>query len=516
MIAKAGRGDARAPCLARALDAIERAGNRLPNPVSLFFLLAIAVPIASYVAHRGGITVTHPRDGSVVAAVNLLNASGVRRMFNEAVRNFMSFAPLGTVLAAMIGIGVAEKSGLIAVALRAFVMSVPRRLVTATVVFAGISSNIAADAGLVVLPPVAAQLFASVGRHPLAGIAAAFAGVAGGFSANILPSTIDVLLAGFTQEALDASRVHRGGYHVQILGNFYFMFVSTPLLTLLGTWVTDRFVEPRLGTWGADAPAGPIRVTSDERRGLFAASIALLVTLGAFLALVVPSSAPLRTSGATFLEQIRPFLDSMVVLVLIVFFVPGLAFGAATGRIRSDHDVAKMTGDTIASMGTYIVLAFVAAQFINYFAWSNLGSILAIAGAGLLRGMGLDGGSLLVAFVVFSAAANLFMSSASAKWAIVAPVFVPMFLLLGFTPEATQVAFRVGDSSTNIITPLFPYMPIIIGVAQRYDAKAGVGTLIALMLPYAIVFLVSWVALLVAFYVSGWPIGPGVEFLMPL
>lgn len=504
-----GRSGARPFSLGTALDAIERLGNALPNPATLFLLMAAIVLVASAVTASLGVTVLHPKDGSAITAVNLLSRDGLRRMFTEAVKNFVGFAPLGTVLVAMIGIGVAEATGLIGVLMRAFVMAMPRGLLTAAVVFTGINANQAADAGIIILPPLGALLFAAAGRHPLAGLAAAFAGVSGGFSANFLPSTLDVLLAGFTQEAVTASKL-LPGYSVQLLGNYWFMVAATPLLTVLGTWVTHRFVEPRLGPWKGEAHAPLEGLTPDERRGLIAAGCATLLTALGFVALVMPGWGPLRSEGATTIERLKPFFDSMVTLVLLAFFVPGLAYGLATRKIRNDHDVMRMTSDTVASMAPYIVLAFCAAQFVSYFAWSNLGAIVAIGGAQFLRGLGLQGGPLLVGFVLFAATLNLLITSASAKWAIVASIFVPMFALLGFTPEATQAVFRVGDSSTNIVTPLLPYMPFILAAAQRYDPKAGSGTLISLMLPYSVVFLVMWMALLLVFYALGWDIGPGV------
>lgn len=499
--------------LARVLDAIERAGNALPDTMTLFTLLAVAVLVASWIAASLGVSVTHPRDGSTIAVVNLLDAAGLRRIFTDAVKNFMNFAPLGTVLVAMIGIGVAERTGMLAVALRGLVSGIPRGLLTPTVIFAGVLSHLAADAGIVLMPPLGAMLFAAAGRHPLAGLAAAFAGVCGGFSANVLPSTLDVLLVGFTQEAVNASKL-LPGYSVQVLGNYWFLFAATPLLTIAGTWVTDRIVEPRLGKWSGESE-GLVALTPEERRGLVAAGLALAAYVALVVLLVVPSWGPLRGPGATTLERLKPAFDSMVVLILLLFFVPGLAYGLATGRIRSDRDVARMTGDTLGTMGLYIALAFVAAQFVNYFAWSNLGTVLAVSGADFLKRIGLDGAPLLVAFVMFAATLNLFITSASAKWAVVAPVFVPMFVLLGFTPEATQAVFRIGDSCTNIITPMLPYMPFILATAQRYDPKAGSGTLVSLMLPYSAVFLVLWTALLLAFHAFGWPIGPGVVMRLP-
>ncbi len=509
----------RRPAFTRALDAIERVGNRLPDPITIFLILAGLVLVASWITARLGVTVVHPRDGSVIAAVNLLDRDGLRRIFTEAVRNFMGFAPLGIVLVAMMGVGVAEKTGLITLSLRTFVTSMPPTLLTAAVIFAGMLAHLAADAGVIILPPIAAMLFAAAGRNPLVGLAAAFAGVGGAFSANVLPSPLDVLLIGFTQEATRASKL-LPGYEPQVLGNYFFLAVTAPVLTVVGTWVTHRFVEPRLGPW-KPAPGAPPdahalgEVSRAERRGLRAAGLALALTVALFLVLVLPAWAPLRGPGATVLEQAKPFFDSIIVLIMLLFFIPGLTFGIASGQIRSDRDVTRMTGDTLATMGTYIVLAFTAAQFIAFFGWSNLGGIVAISGARFLKGMGFHGAPLLVGLILFSASLDFFITSASAKWAMMAPVFVPMFAMLGFTPECTQVVFRIGASVVNIITPCFPYLPILIVAARRYDPKAGAGTLISMMLPYSIAFLVSWTALLLVFYWLHWPIGPGVMMRLP-
>jgi aminobenzoyl-glutamate transport protein len=507
-------GSPRRTVLARFLDAIERIGNALPNPATLFLIMAAIVLVASAVTASLGITVAHPKDGSPIAAVNLLTREGLRRMFTEAVRNFTGFAPLGTVLVAMFGIGVAEATGLIGVAMRAFVMSVPRGLLTAAVVFTGVNANQAADAGIIILPPLGALLFAAAGRHPLAGLAAAFAGVCGGFSANLLPSTLDVLLTGFTQEAVTASKL-LPGYKVSMLGNYWFMAAATPVLTVAGTWVTQTFVEPRLGAWKGDTHAPLEQLARDERRGLIAAGVAALATALGFLALVAPGWGPLRTDGATTLDRLKPFFDSMVILVLLAFFVPGLVYGLVTRKIRSDHDVVRITSDTVATMAAYIVLAFCCAQFVSYFAWSNLGSIVAISGAESLKALGLHGAPLLIAFSLFAAAMNLLITSSSAMWAIIGPIFVPMFALLGLSPEGTQAVYRVGESVTNPVTPLLPYMPFVLAAAQRYDKKAGTGTLISLMLPYAVAFMVAWMGLLLLFYAFRWDIGPGVKMFLP-
>jgi len=508
----------------RALDAIERVGNMLPHPVTLFAILAGIVLVASWISSLLGVSAIHPRDGSTIDAINLLNRDGVRRIFTEAVRNFTGFAPLGTVLVAMLGVGIAEASGLMTVVMRGFALSMPRSLLTAAIVFAGVNGSMAGDAAIILLPPLAAMLFIAVGRHPLVGIAAAFAGVSGGFSANLLPTILDVLLVGLSQAALDASKL-LPGYSVNVVGNYWFMLISTPILTVLATWVTHRFVEPRFGRWspggngGAETPdAGHEAMLAPlspvERRGLVAAGWGLLAVIVAVVALSAPAGAPLRVEGATPIERLRPLFDSLVVWVLILFFVPGLVYGIVTGKFRNDHDVAKVSGDTMATMGVYIVLAFVAGQFVAWFGWSNLGAIMAIGGANGLKALGLTGAPLIAGLVLFAAFLNLFTSSASAKWAVMSTVFVPMFVLLGFTPEGTQAIYRVGDSCTNMITPLMPYMPFLITYAQRYEAKSGTGTIIALMMPYTIAFTIVWTVMLIAFWAFGLPIGPGVGMML--
>ena len=497
----------------RALDTVEAVGNRLPDTATLFVIIAVAILIVSWLAARAGVSAIHPKDGTVIEAVNLLTRDGVRRIFTDAVKNFTGFAPLGIVLVAMIGIGVADRTGLITVTLRSMVMRIPPRLLTIAVITVSMLSHAAGDAGVVLMPPIGAMLFLSAGRHPVAGLCAAYAGVTGGFSANLLPSSLDVLLAGFTQEAINASKL-LPGYTAQVLGNYFFMCSVVPSLTIAGTLVTGRIIEPRLGKWHG-AGDTMTELTPDERRGLRVAGIAVLVSLAAIAVMIVPSWGILRGPGTTTLEQLKPTFDSMIILIMLLFFVPGVAYGIAAKKIRTDKDVTTMTGETLGTMGTYIVLAFAAAQFVSYFAWSNLGAIIAIKGADFLKTVGLQGGALLVGFVLFTATINLLITSASAKWAVVAPVFVPMFILLGFSPEGTQAVFRVGDSCTNIITPMFPYIPFIVATVQRYDPKAGSGTLITLMIPYSITFLILWTTLLLLFHGFHWPIGPGVHMELP-
>jgi aminobenzoyl-glutamate transport protein len=502
----------------RFLDGIERVGNKLPDPITLFALLALLVVVASWIVAMLDVTAVHPATGEAIRAVNLLSADGVRRMLTGAVANFTAFPPLGLVIVVIIGIAVAENSGLVAVALRRFVASVPPSMLTAALVFGGVMSSMAVDAGYVVLTPLGAMLFAAIGRHPLAGLAAAFAGVSGGFSANLFLTSLDPLLSGLSMEA---AQLVDPAYVVDPTANYYFMVASVFLLTVLGTWVTHRFVEPRLGTWDRSAASDPeianqtiSDVTPAERRGLRAAALTLAGTLVVFALLVLPQGAPLRdpaavAAGEPLLVQIRPFFDAIVTLLMLMFLVMGLAYGIMAGTIRSDRDVAKMSSDGVAVLGSYIVLAFAAAQFVAYFNWSNLGLIVAIQGALGLQAVGFTGMPLMLSFIFVAAFINLFIGSASAKWAVMAPVFVPMMMLMGFAPEAVQAAYRVGDSSTNIITPLMQYFPVIIAFAQKYDRRAGIGTLISAMLPYSIVFLIGWTIVFAVWIGLDLPVGPG-------
>jgi aminobenzoyl-glutamate transport protein len=490
----------------RFLNVVEKGGNKLPHPVTIFLILSVIVIIVSEIVSRAGITVNYydakAKADATVNAISLMNAAGLQYIINSAVKNFTGFAPLGTVLVAMLGVGVAEGTGLIGAALKKLVLSTPKRLITAVVVFAGIMSNVASDAGYVVLVPLGAIVFLSFKRHPLAGLAAAFAGVSGGFSANLLLGTIDPLLAGITNEALKA-----GGFAttIQPTANLYFMMVSTFLLTALGTWVTEKIVEPRLGEYKGSHAVESMEVSNNEKKGLKAAGISLLIATAAMLFLTLPANAWLKLDGSldTFIH------DGLVPTIMLFFLIPGLAFGIASGTIKNDKDVVHSMSKAMASMGGYLVLAFVAAQFVAYFGYTKLGIILAVSGANFLQSIGLTGLPLILGFILVSAFINLFIGSASAKWAIMAPIFVPMLLMAGITPEFTQLAYRIGDSSTNIISPLMSYFAVIVVFAQKYDEDTGIGTLISSMVPYSIVFLLGWTALLMVWYFLGLPIGPG-------
>jgi len=493
---------------------VERLGNRLPEPLTLFVLLAVGTALIS--ALCAGLSLEHPVTGDPVVARSLFSRELMRDIvLVGAVRNFTGFAPLGLVLVAMIGIGIAERGGLIPASLRLLLAGTPRAALSYGVVLAGVLSSFALDAGYVVVIPIGAALFAQAGRHPVAGLAAGFAGVSGGFSANVVVTAVDALLAGLTTEA---ARAFDPSYEVLVTSNLFFMATSVLLVVAVGGWVTDRIVEPRLGSWDtgrADPDAAVERDAqspgSAERRGLVAALCALGLVCLLVAVLALPAEAPLRGDDGGF----GPLWRAMVPLILLAFGVPGIAYGVAVGTIRSDRDVARMGGETMAAMGPYVLLAFAMGQFVEYFRASNLGTLCAIAGADGLRELGLGGTPLLLGFVLVAALVNLVLGSASAKWAVMGPVFVPMLMALGYSPELVQAAYRIGDSITNIVTPLMPYFPIAVAFGRRYDGELGIGTLISVMIPYSLAFGLVWGVALGIWTVLGIPLGPGAPLTYP-
>jgi aminobenzoyl-glutamate transport protein len=493
--------------LQRFLSVIERGGNALPHPATLFALMAVGVVLISAIAATFDLSVVHPGTSQAIAPVSLLSIAGLHRIMTEMVTNFTSFAPLGTVLVAMLGIAVAEGTGLIGAGLKLVVLSAPPRLLTTAVVFAGVMSNMGGEVGYVLLIPLAALMFLAVGRHPIAGLAGAFAGVSGGYSANLFLGTVDPLLAGLSEEA---ARIITPDYEVNASANYYFMAVSTFLITALGTIVTERIVEPRLGTYAGEAYTDPnaTTLTGAEKRGLVFAAMAALAVSALLLWGTVPAAGFLRDPQTGSVLR-SPFMSGIVAIIFFTGLVVGLAYGVGARTVRNDGDVVKAMGKAMETLGVYLVLVFFAAQFVAFFNWTNLGLIFAIKGAAALQASGLGTIPLIVAFITVSATINLFMGSASAKWAIMAPVFVPMFMLLGYTPEFTQAAYRIGDSTTNVISPMMTYFALIIAFMQRYQPAAGLGTLVATMLPYSVAFLVGWTLMLVAWIMADLPVGPG-------
>ncbi len=488
------------------LNAVETGGNLLPHPATLFGLFALAVLVFSALFAALGAEAIDPVTGRHYEAINLLNREGVHRILLEMVNNFTSFAPLGIVVVAMLGIGLAEHSGLIAVLIRGLVLYSPIKLLTVFIVFAGIMSNLASSVGYVLLVPLAGTIFIAVGRNPLAGMAAAFAGVSGGYSANLILGTIDPLLAGLSQEA---ARIVDPAYTVNPTANYYFMVASTFLITALGWFVTERIVVPRSGKYEPEKHEKEEIHKFDpiEKKALMRVlfvNIFFMIILGITL---IPENGLLRGPDGGFLSS--PILEGVVAVLFLVAGISGVVYGLSVGKYKNDKEVMKGMTESMKSLGAYLVLVFFAAQFVEYFQWSNLGIIIAIEGADFIQSLNLGLIPLVIMFVIFSALINLVMGSASAKWALLAPIFVPLFMYLGYTPELTQVIYRIGDSTTNIISPMMSFFALIIVYFQKYDKNAGIGTLVATMLPYTIAFMIGWILLLIAWLMIGLPLGPG-------
>lgn len=521
---KRGEGEARKPgAFTRFLNFVEWLGNLLPHPVTLFFLLCVLILIVSAIAGALGWAVPDPRpegaagraEDGMIRAVSLLNGDGLRQIVENMVTNFTGFVPLGTVLVSLLGVGVAERSGLLAAGIRLLVLRAPKHLVTVAVVFASVISNTASEMGYVVLIPLAGVVFYALGRHPLAGIAAAFAGVSGGYSANLFIGTVDPLLAGITQEA---ARLIDPEIIVHPLSNWWFLIVSTFVVTGVGTWVTAKIVEPKLGTYDPSNAEKDVLssmkvepLSAGEKRGLAWAAFSALVVGGLIALTVIPEWGMLRSpDDGSILNS--PFLRGVVTIILVFFIVPGIVYGKVTKEFKSDVDVIDAMAGAMSSMGLYIVLVFFAAQFVAYFNWSNLGSLTAVVGADGLQSIGLTGPLVFLPFILICGFVNLMLGSASAQWAVTAPIFVPMLMLTGYSPEVIQAAYRIGDSTTNIITPMMSYFGLILAFATRFDKKLGIGTLIATMIPYTIYFMIFWIA---TFYVwvffLGMPVGPATE-----
>lgn len=486
------------------LDGIERAGNKLPDPVTLFVILSIFILVLSFILSKLGVSAVKPGTNESIEVINLLNREGLILIVEKMVSNFTSFAPLGIVVVTMIGIGVAENSGLISAVMKKTVLSAPTKIILPVVLFTGVVGNIAADAAFIVLPPIAAMIFMSVGRNPLVGLIATYAAIAGGFSANILISSLDVLLLGITDTA---AQLVEPTYFGRATMNYYFLIVSTFILVIVATWVTKKFVEPRFGTYSGKIEVAE-SLTAAENKGLRWAGIVTLLYIILIAILVVPESGLLRNPVDNgFLSS--PFMTGIVPIMLFFFLLPGLTYGIVTKKVKSDRDVAEQMFKSIADLASFIVLAFAAAQMIAYFGWSNIGPILAIKGAELLQNLNFTGAPMFVGFIIICALINLLIASASAKWALLAPIFVPMFMYLGYSPAVTQMAYRVGDSITNPITPMLAYFAILLAFARKYDKNIGIGTLISALLPYSVFFAIMWTVLFVIWFLLGLPLGPG-------
>ncbi|WP_394204677.1 AbgT family transporter [Shewanella waksmanii] len=500
--------------LGKVLDGIERVGNKLPDPAMLFLMLLFTVWGLSWALSGISFEAIDPRTDQPIVVTNLLSAEALTHFLTTMVSTFTAFAPLGVVLVAMLGVGVAEHSGYINTALKQMLKVTPAKLLTPAVVLVGIISHTATDAGYVVVIPLAGVIFFTVGRHPLAGIAAAFAGVSGGFCANFIPSGIDPLLQSFTQSA---AQIVDPDIQVNPLNNWFFAASSCIPITLLIWYLTDKVLEPRLNRTHkvnreeVDIPAME-EITSKELKAFRIATAVMFAAIIGFFSLTVSETSTLRDANGSLTSFSAPLMQSIVPLIFIFFMLPGLVYGYLTKTFTSSADVVQAMSKSMSGMAHYIVMAFFCAQFVAAFSASNLGALIAVEGAGALKAMNLSAEITVIGMIILVGFVNLFVGSSSAKWALIGPVLVPMLMQLNISPDLSQAAYRVGDSSSNIITPLMPYFPLVVVYCQRYVKGIGIGTLISMMLPFSIALLSIWSAWLLLYWSMGIPLGLGASY----
>ncbi|MGW5647809.1 AbgT family transporter [Saccharopolyspora sp. NPDC003752] len=505
---------ARPPRLDRVLNLVERVGNKLPEPFILFGLLFLVVAVVSTVVAAFGVTVQIPGADEVTRIRGAFSGEGLEFLFTKMAENFIGFPPLETVVTIMLAVGLAERTGLLTAMIRAAFGGAPRWVLPYAVGLVGISSSVMADSSMIIIPPLAALVFKAAGRHPVAGLLGGFAATGAGYSTAPVVTSLDALFAGISNKV--AETLPHAGTAVTPVSNYYFNVVSSILLGLLAGVLIDKVIEPRLARTGvpreesevADQPVPAVALEPAERRGLIWAGVAFLIAFGLVLLLVLWPDSPLRNETGGFLPK-SPLLDSVTTLIFFGFAVPAIVYGAIVGAIGRAADVPKLMAAALRDLTGFLVLAFMLGQFIALFNWTNLGAWVAVSGADLLRALGLDGYPAFLGFMVLASTLNLFIISGSSLWTLMAAVFVPMFVLLGFEPGFAQAAFRVGDSATQIMTPLNPYMIIILGYLRRYEPNAGMGTLVARMVPFVVPFWLVWALILTVFYFADLPLGPG-------
>ena len=507
-MAESGTPTLKVSRIERVLAAVERVGNRLPDPAMLFVLLLLIVWFLSWALSGVDFSLTDPRNGEPLRVINQLSGQSFTGFLTVMVTNFTHFHPVGVVLVAMLGIGVAEHTGFINAGLRAMMAVTARWLLTPMVILVGIVSHTAVDAGYVLVIPLGGVIFYAAGRHPLAGIAAAFAGVSGGFSANFVPSSLDPMLQGISQAG---AQILDPAVTLNPLNNYFFTTASTLLIVGLGWFLTDRVVEPRLRNTRLDGDLGDLptmdALKPAERKGLRMALIAMLIGVVLLILTSLPAGSAWRAPDGTLTSGAAPIMRSIVPLIFLLFILPGVVYGIAAGTVRNSRDVIAGMAKAMSSMGYYLVIMFFIAQFIYAFSQSNLGVLLALEGAEVLKRLAMPAAITITGIVILTGFINLFIGSASAKWALLAPIFVPMLMQLGISPDLAQAAYRIGDSTTNIITPLMPYFPLVVVFCQRYVKSTGIGTLTAMMLPYSVTFIVVWTVFLLLYWAAGLPLG---------
>lgn len=497
----------------KMLDVVEKVGNRVPHPAIIFLMLIGATIVLAQILQWTGASVTYevlnPATDSVdtvtTQARGLLSVDGIRFIYTSLIPSFMGFTAVGLLIAAMIGAGVAEESGLVTALIRKIVILSPPKALAYILVFVGILSSVAADAGYLVLIPLAGIAFISIGRHPLAGLAAGFASVAAAFTVNMLIKPLDAVLVEFTNDAI---HLVDPTISIDLTSNLWFSIASVAFLTIIITVITERVIEPRLGPYTGEKPADDNKgLAPEESRGLRFAGLGLLATLLVFALLLLPPGAPLRDPQTGAIIGNTPFMTGLIGFIMVLFLVTGAAYGMGSGKMKSAGDIIKAIEKSLSGLGGLIFLLFIISQFIAYFNYTNMATILAVNMADMLSSANIGPLWLLIGFIIIVAILDLLITGAIAKWAIFAPVFVPIFVQLGVDPEAVLAGYRVGDSPINAITPLNAYFAMVVVFCQKYDKNAGVGTVVALMLPYVVWLLVLWTALFAAWYLLGLPWG---------
>lgn len=493
----------------RFLNIVEKIGNRLPDPSILFFLMCLGLAVLTWIISFFSITVKHPGTGDTIAIKSILSSDGLSMILNDAVKNFSEFPALGLVLAVMLGIGVSEKTGYFDKLMIQVVHKAPKKIIVPVIILVGILGNAAGDAATIVLPPLTAMVFIKLGYHPIAGLAMAYASALGGFSANVMIGMSDALLYAFTEPA---AKIVDDNVHVNVAMNWYFIAASIIVLLPAVYWVTMRFVIPRLGTY--DTSNSDIKVdeentglTPEENKAVFWANISFFAMIALLIVLAIPQNSFLRNAKTGSLLNDAPIINGVGLIILVLFLVPGLVYGIKMKAFQNSKDLGKMLADSMGSMGSFIVIVFFAAQLLAFLEWSNLGVIIAVKGASLLQGQ--NGIVLILGIILLSAIINLLIGSASAKWGILAPIFIPMLMLVGFHPAFTQMLYRIGDSNSNPITPMMPYLPLLLSYAQKYDNNMKLGSLLSSLMPYTIILSIVWPLFMIIWYLLGWPLGPG-------
>ncbi|MBI5973172.1 AbgT family transporter [Staphylococcus caledonicus] len=500
----------------RFLNIVEKAGNKLPDPAVLFFLICVGLAVITWIVSLFDVSVKHPGSGEMIHIKNIISTEGIAMIMNDAIKNFSEFPALGLVLAVMIGVGAAEKSGYFDKLMISVVNKASKKMIVPTIILIGILGSLAGDAATVILPPLAAMIFIKIGYHPIAGLAMAYASAVGGFGANLLIGMQDALVYAFTEPA---TKIVSDSVKINVAMNWYFIAASVFLVLPVIYFTTTKIVLPRLGTYDEsqsnidEDEETSSTITTTEKHALFWANMSFIVLVVALIICCLPEGSWLRNAKTGSLIDDSPLINGVGLVILVLFLIPGIVYGVLSKQINNSKDLGAMVSESLGSMGAFILIVFFAAQLLAFLQWSNLGIIVSVYGAMLLQHQ--SGIVLIIGIIVLSSLINLIIGSASAKWGILAPIFVPMMILVGYHPAFTQMIYRIGDSVTNPITPMMPYLPLILSYAQKYDKNMKLGSLLSSLMPYTIALSIIWTLFIIVWYLIGLPLGPGGPIKIP-